>query len=191
MIYVARHGHVENPGNVLYGNLPGFRLSSLGRTQAQALGRRLARVRLAAVYSSPLERAVETAAIATARSPAVVPELVDWEPDPAWVGLPWEVIPTRFPPRWAQFMESPWLVGTPAALALRRIAAAHPGVDVLVVGHQDPLRAALQVLKPVPGSRLRDDPLPQCGLRVLDPLTWKVVDSWDPPAASAWPTGNL
>lgn len=191
MIYVARHGHVENPGNVLYGNLPGFRLSALGRSQALALGQRLARVRLAAVYSSPLERAVETAAIATARSPAIVPELVDWEPDPDWVGLPWSVIPTRYPQRWAEFRARPWLVGAPAALALRRIAATHPGAGILVVGHQDPLRAALQVLRPVPGSRLRDDPLPQCGLRVVDPSSWKVVERWDPPAASAWPTAGL
>ena len=191
MIFLARHGEVDNPHGLLYGALPGFRLSRRGRLQAAALGRRLNRERLAAVYASPLERAVETAAIATGRTPVTVAALLDWEPHPTWVGVPWDVIPTKDPELWATFVDSPWIDAAPAARAIRSIAAAHPGEDVLVVGHQDPLRAAMLSLRPVPTARLRDDPLPQCALRVLDPRTWRVVERWDPPASSAWPAGRF
>jgi probable phosphoglycerate mutase len=191
LIHLARHGHVENPSGVLYGNLPGFLLSHLGRQQAAALGRRLTRLPLKAIYSSPLERAVETACIATARRPATVDELVDWEPVPDWVGLPWSEIPARDPSLWREFRHRPWIDAEPATRALRRIAAAHPGSHVVVVGHQDPLRAVINTLHGAPGVRLRDDPFPQGALRTLDPRTWRVVAAWDPPGASDWPAGTM
>ena len=191
MIHLARHGHTENPHHLLYGNLEGFPLSPVGRWQAGQLGRRLAARRLAAVYASPNERARETAWLATGRTPVVRPELLDWEPEPGWVGRSWDEIPRLDPDRWAEFRTRPWIDAAPAALAIRGIAAAHTGRHVLVVGHQDPIRALMQLLQPRPGSRLRDDPLPHCALRTLDPRTWTVVDSWHPPAASSWPAGAL
>jgi alpha-ribazole phosphatase/probable phosphoglycerate mutase len=57
------------------GWLPG-RLLELGRAQAEALGRRRRQDRIAAVFSSDLGRAVETASIAFGRS--AVPVLYDW-----------------------------------------------------------------------------------------------------------------
>ena len=182
---------MHNPGELLYGRLPGFRLSPLGKSQAAALGRRIARLPLVAVYSSPLERAVETAAIAAGRTPATVDELLDWEPDPTWVGKPWADIPSLDPDAWQRFADQPWIDALPAARAVRAIAAAHPGADVLVVGHQDPLRAVMNELRQVPTARLRDDPLPHCALRSLDPRTWKVVARWNPPASSSWPAGTF
>lgn len=61
-IHLVRHGHVENPDRVLYGRLPGFHLSVTGRAQAEALGRYFGDLPVAAVWSSPLERAAQTAA---------------------------------------------------------------------------------------------------------------------------------
>jgi broad specificity phosphatase PhoE len=61
VIHLVRHGHVENPGRVLYGRLPGFHLSARGRAQAGLLARYFAAGPLAAVVSSPLERAQQTA----------------------------------------------------------------------------------------------------------------------------------
>lgn len=61
-IHLVRHGQVDNPGRVLYGRLPGFNLSSRGRTQAELLAQHFATVPLAGVLSSPLERAQQTAA---------------------------------------------------------------------------------------------------------------------------------
>jgi broad specificity phosphatase PhoE len=61
VVHLVRHGHVENPGRVLYGRLPGFHLSARGRAQAGLLARYFAAGPLAAVVSSPLERAQQTA----------------------------------------------------------------------------------------------------------------------------------
>ncbi|HKE97937.1 MAG TPA: histidine phosphatase family protein [Actinomycetes bacterium] len=67
VIHLVRHGHVENPGRVLYGRLPGFVLSPLGRRQAELLRLWFAEQPLAAVVASPMERARQTAeAIAAA-----------------------------------------------------------------------------------------------------------------------------
>jgi broad specificity phosphatase PhoE len=61
VIHLVRHGQVENPGRVFYGRLPGFHLSARGRAQAGMLARHFAATPLAAVVSSPLERAQQTA----------------------------------------------------------------------------------------------------------------------------------
>jgi broad specificity phosphatase PhoE len=60
IVYLIRHGEVHNPQRVLYGRLPGFRLTENGRRQAQ----KAARYRdgcVDALYSSPLLRARQTA----------------------------------------------------------------------------------------------------------------------------------
>src|SRR5437764_3495544 len=60
-LHLVRHGEVENPQGVLYGCLPGFVLSDAGRSMSEAAARALADRDVAFVWSSPLERAVETA----------------------------------------------------------------------------------------------------------------------------------
>jgi broad specificity phosphatase PhoE len=66
-INLVRHGQVENPGGIVYGRLPGFHLSEIGKRQAEASAARLADADLALVWSSPLERAQETALTIAAR----------------------------------------------------------------------------------------------------------------------------
>jgi broad specificity phosphatase PhoE len=60
MIYLIRHGEVHNPDRILYGRLPGFRLSDTGRRQARLAGRYL-NGRVDALFSSPMLRARQTA----------------------------------------------------------------------------------------------------------------------------------
>jgi broad specificity phosphatase PhoE len=60
-VHLLRHGEVENPGAVLYGRLPGFHLSALGRKMADRLGSTVADRDIVRLVSSPLERAQETA----------------------------------------------------------------------------------------------------------------------------------
>ena len=60
-IYLVRHGFVHNPDAVMYGRLPRFRLSDEGQVQARAAGKALSDKPLAAIYSSPLLRARQTA----------------------------------------------------------------------------------------------------------------------------------
>jgi broad specificity phosphatase PhoE len=61
IVHLLRHGEVDNPRGVLYGRLPGFRLSEDGILMAKAAARALAGRDVTALYSSPLERARETA----------------------------------------------------------------------------------------------------------------------------------
>ena len=61
LIHLVRHGEVHNPEGVLYGRIPGFHLSELGRTMAASAAAHLGGRPVAALYSSPLQRAQESA----------------------------------------------------------------------------------------------------------------------------------
>ena len=63
-IHFVRHGEVHNPQKIYYGRLPGFPLSEEGRRQAQAAAHALRARPLAAIFSSPMQRARETAELA-------------------------------------------------------------------------------------------------------------------------------
>ncbi len=60
-VHVLRHGEVHNPDKILYGRLPDFHLSELGRQMAKADAEALADRDVTHVVASPLERAQETA----------------------------------------------------------------------------------------------------------------------------------
>jgi probable phosphomutase (TIGR03848 family) len=61
-ILLVRHGHNEWVGKKrLAGWTPGVHLDEAGRAEAEALSNRLAALPLKAVYSSPLERCLQTA----------------------------------------------------------------------------------------------------------------------------------
>jgi broad specificity phosphatase PhoE len=62
VVHLLRHGEVHNPGGVLYGRLPGYRLSELGRKMADRVAEHLTGEDITHLVSSPLERAQETAA---------------------------------------------------------------------------------------------------------------------------------
>jgi broad specificity phosphatase PhoE len=70
-ILFVRHGEVDNPDAIFYGRLPRFRLSAAGRQQAAATAWALAAEPLAAIYTSPLLRARQTARIIAAEHPAI------------------------------------------------------------------------------------------------------------------------
>src|SRR5438874_13044554 len=90
LVLLVRHGVTPTTGRMLPGRRRGLHLSDEGRRQAEALARRLAAVpKIAAIYSSPLERARETVApLAKARGLAVRIERDLLESDVgAWTGL--------------------------------------------------------------------------------------------------------
>ena len=62
VIHLLRHGEVSNPRGVLYGRLPDFHLSPDGEHMAKAAAAFLAGRDVTLLLSSPLERALETAA---------------------------------------------------------------------------------------------------------------------------------
>jgi broad specificity phosphatase PhoE len=61
VVHLLRHGEVENPDHIMYGRLSGYHLSANGRAMASAAGDFFADRQVAALFSSPLERALETA----------------------------------------------------------------------------------------------------------------------------------
>ncbi len=61
VVHLVRHGEVHNPEKILYGRLPGYHLSELGREMAEVVAASFAGRDITHVGSSPLERAQETA----------------------------------------------------------------------------------------------------------------------------------
>ena len=74
ILLLIRHGENDySKHGKLAGRLPGVHLNARGQEQAEALGKALADTPIKAIYSSPLERALETAApIAGARKLDVI-----------------------------------------------------------------------------------------------------------------------
>jgi broad specificity phosphatase PhoE len=157
LFLLIRHGENDyvKTGR-LPGQINGIHLNERGQKQAQALGEALKEVPIKAVYSSPLERAMETAEpIARARNLQILPE-----PDlrdanvGRWQGKSikslrltnaWKIVqhsPSRF-----QFPEGESFPGvqTRIANALERIAKTHnkPKDIVAVVFHADPIKLAV------------------------------------------------
>lgn len=68
-VHLVRHGQVDNPDGVLYGRLPGYHLSALGRSMAERVAQHFADIPLTHLACSPLERAQETMAPIAALHP--------------------------------------------------------------------------------------------------------------------------
>lgn len=155
LVLLVRHGLTATTGRVLPGRAPGLHLSDDGRRQADAVAGRLAALaRVAAVYTSPLERARETAApIARARRLALRVERGLLEPDAGdWTGQSLERVSRK--PEWRAVQRHPSGFRFPGGeslaemqarvvAALGRIVARHQGQTVVAVFHADPIKAAV------------------------------------------------
>jgi len=154
LVLLIRHALTDATGKRLSGRTRGIHLSDAGRDQARALAERLAPLRISAVYSSPLERCVETARpFASARG-------LDVRADPrlievaygTWTGRSMgQLMRTAL---WKQVQSSPSSIRFPggetlgevqqrAVGAVNDIAAAHPRGVVAVVTHADVIRLAV------------------------------------------------
>ena len=60
-VHLMRHGEVHNPSGVLYGRMPGYYLSDLGKQMAQRVADSIGDRDITHLRVSPLERAQETA----------------------------------------------------------------------------------------------------------------------------------
>ena len=60
-IHLVRHGEVFNPEKLLYGRLPGYRLSELGEAMAERVSQHFADRDVTHLVASPLQRAQQTA----------------------------------------------------------------------------------------------------------------------------------
>ena len=61
VVHFLRHGEVFNPEKILYGRMPGFKLSARGLEMAERIAQWGSDRPIAQIYASPLERAQQTA----------------------------------------------------------------------------------------------------------------------------------
>jgi 2,3-bisphosphoglycerate-dependent phosphoglycerate mutase len=151
-ILLARHGQSDWNAAKRWQGHADRPLTELGRRQAQELAARLAETELDAVYSSDLQRALETARIvAEAKGVDLHTDRGLREVDVgSWSGLTRAEAEKRFPEayqRWLQGGEG-WPDGETyehlrrrVTAAVYRIAAAHERGRVLVVAHGGSIRA--------------------------------------------------
>ncbi|MBI4260452.1 MAG: histidine phosphatase family protein [Actinobacteria bacterium] len=154
LLLLIRHALTPSTGRVLYGRSEGVGLSPAGLEQAERLAERLRPLPIGAIYSSPLERALQTAApLAAGRGIRVVRRDALMESDAGtWTGRrlsdvrrtrAWRTVqrsPSRFRfPGGERLVE----VGERAVAEVERIAELHPGGVVAVVSHADPIRLVL------------------------------------------------
>ncbi|MDH3944982.1 MAG: histidine phosphatase family protein, partial [Anaerolineae bacterium] len=154
-ILLIRHGqndHVRE--GRLAGRLAGVHLNAAGREQATALADSLSGVPIKAVYSSPLERAMETAEpIATAKNLGVIPREGLLEVDIGeWSGRTLKQV--RRTKLWKRVQENPSAARFPGgesfgeaqlrlAEEIQSIAGKHKSKDILVcVSHSDSIKLA-------------------------------------------------
>ena len=154
LLLLVRHGETPTTGTVLPGRAPGLHLSDRGRDQAERVAERLSGLPVDALYSSPLERACETAEPTAARTGLAVKHddgLLECEFG-EWTGaaiaelaaLPeWQTVqhsPSEFRfPNGESFPEmQARIVG-----ALEVMRAAHAGGVIVCFSHADPIKAAV------------------------------------------------
>jgi probable phosphoglycerate mutase len=138
----------------LVGRTPGVPLNQAGLEQAGAVVARLAALDVAAVYSSPMQRAMETAApLAQARGLTVVeePGLIEVEYG-EWTAQPYKSL--RRTDLWKRVQDRPADARFPGGEAIRevqaravaaveRLAQAHPDQTVAAFSHGDVIKAAV------------------------------------------------
>lgn len=163
LIHLVRHGEVHNPEGVLYGRIPGYHLSELGRRMADAAAASLAGHPVTALYASPLQRAQESAQPWSERFglPIVTEDRII-EPTNWFEGKIMKQA-IRQPKSWPQLrnpMKPSW--GEPFKHVETRMLAAvfdawekAAGGEVVMVSHQMPI---VMVARSVKGMRLPHDP---------------------------------
>lgn len=157
VVHLVRHGKVENPKGVIYGRLPGYNLSELGREQANAAARHLAGRQLRAVWASPLERAQETAAaIASPHGLEVVTDDRLIESDTTLEGVgrsvlallrspkSWWSMRNPFAPSWGESYEA--IKARMLEVVWEAVGTAGGG-EIVFVAHQTPVQVAQLGLK--------------------------------------------
>jgi broad specificity phosphatase PhoE len=129
-------------------------LNQVGRAQAERLRRRLAAVNIAAVYSSPVDRALETAAgLAQERGLLVEPRLDLIEVNfGSWTGTSFDRLAQD--PAWVRFNRQRGLADVPGGerapevqarvvRAIDELRIRHPNQTIALISHADVIRLAV------------------------------------------------
>jgi len=160
-LYLVRHGGTRLAAEDRFSGAAGVDLTDDGRRQATRLGARLRDVAFDAIYSSPLERAVQTTELV--RAELAQPREISYCDEMReighghWEGMtPAEVV-ARYPAEHAAWESDPLTVApvggesgaqvlARALPALREIVTRHAGGRVLVVSHKATIRLVVASL---------------------------------------------
>ena len=158
-VHLVRHGEVHNPDRVLYGRIPGYGLSELGRRMAEDLGSWFAQRAEdtgrapSLLISSPLQRARETAApIGAALGLPIGTDERVLEATNRFEGLAgvkgqlrnpryWPLLVNPFRPSWGEPYRAQVARMAEAVQDLRDRALAQDGegAEAIIVSHQLPI----------------------------------------------------
>jgi alpha-ribazole phosphatase len=165
-LLLIRHGATANNEAhppVLQGQASNDPLSATGRDQAERCGAFLRPLKIAAVYTSPLLRAQQTAE-AIARPHELVPRVEDALTEShvgRWEGLDWGTIAAQDPELYRAFMDDPGTHPYPdgesfadvqkrALPVLHRLARAHLGQTIAIIAHNVVHRTLLAAAMDLP-----------------------------------------
>lgn len=183
VVHLVRHGEVENPEAVLYGRMPDFHLSQLGREMAVRVGEYLQSHDVTHLVSSPLERAQETIEplAETLRQEVTLDDRVveaanDFEgmtvgSNPKQLLNPrlWPKLVNPIQPSWGEPYEQ---IATRMRAAIHDARVAASGHEAVIVSHQLPVWTARLSFE---GRRLWHDPRQrECALASVTSLTFAV-----------------
>jgi len=165
-LFLIRHGLTAQTGAVLYGRTPGVELDRRGRAQADLLAERFRPVRLTAIYSSPLERCIQTVEpLAAAQRLRVVPHdgLIEMEAG-RWTNRRLATLRRRV--AWREVQHAPGTFRFPdgesfpeaferVTAAVDAIARRHRRGRVAIATHGDIVRLLLCHFAGIPLSRFQ------------------------------------
>jgi len=181
VVHLMRHGEVHNPTGVLYGRLPDFHLSDLGRQMAETVGAHLRDHDVSVVMASSLDRAQETATpIAAAHAVSITTDDRVIEAGNYFEGKTfgvgdgslrnprhWSKLVNPFKPSWGEPYQQIADRMLAAIADARGLARGH---EAVIVSHQLPVWTVRSKLE---GRHLWHDPRNrECSLASLTSLTF-------------------
>jgi len=129
-IILARHGETEwNVAEIFRGRID-IELNQTGIKQAELLAEYLSSLKLDAIYSSPLKRALKTAEIIASYHKLdveITPGLIDFDYG-KWQGLPHQEVKDKYKELYAEWIKNPHQVKIPAGESLDEVRKRAIGV---------------------------------------------------------------
>ena len=178
MFFLIRHASCNGLGQTLWGRTPGICLNENGEMQAQRLADRFKDMTLNAIYSSPLERALQTAEVVARKL-----NLEVTNSDAAneinfgeWTGKTFAELSSD--DRWRRFNSRRSMTTIPGGESflevqnrivkeIESLAVQHGGARVAIVSHADVIRAAVAYFAATPIDLIERFVISPCSVSVV------------------------